>query len=95
MLRLGYGHARLLEGGIYYLATGGVICAAACLPLSLQKQVPPPINAADRLLPAVKVLDCVLPVPGMSLIMVGRKPGLCVADRGECAALEDSQRSIF
>lgn len=77
------------------MATGGVICAAACLPLSLQKQVPPPINAADRLLPAVKVLDCVLPVPGMSLIMVGRKPGLCVADRGECAALEDSQRSIF
>jgi SAM-dependent methyltransferase len=29
----------------------------------------------DRLLPLAKVLDYVLPVPGMSLIMVGRKPG--------------------
>jgi SAM-dependent methyltransferase len=29
----------------------------------------------DRLLPIVKMLDWVLPVPGMSLIMVGRKPG--------------------
>jgi glycosyltransferase involved in cell wall biosynthesis len=28
----------------------------------------------DRLLPVVKVLDYLLPVPGMSLIMVGRKP---------------------
>jgi hypothetical protein len=28
----------------------------------------------DRLLPVAKVLDYVLPVPGMSLIMVGRKP---------------------
>lgn len=28
----------------------------------------------DRLLPLVKVLDYVLPVPGMSLMMVGRKP---------------------
>ncbi len=28
----------------------------------------------DRLLPLAKVLDYVLPVPGMSLIMVGRKP---------------------
>jgi SAM-dependent methyltransferase len=29
----------------------------------------------DRLLPLAKMLDWVLPVPGMSLIMVGRKPG--------------------
>ena len=28
----------------------------------------------DRLLPLVKFLDYVLPVPGMSLMMVGRKP---------------------
>ena len=28
----------------------------------------------DRLLPMVKLLDRVLPVPGMSLVMVGRKP---------------------
>jgi hypothetical protein len=28
----------------------------------------------DRLLPLVKLLDRVLPVPGMSLVMVGRKP---------------------
>ena len=28
----------------------------------------------DRLLPVAKLLDYVLPVPGMSLIMVGRKP---------------------
>ncbi len=29
----------------------------------------------DRLLPVVRILESVLPVPGMSLIMVGRKPG--------------------
>ena len=28
----------------------------------------------DRILPLVKLLDRVLPVPGMSLVMVGRKP---------------------
>jgi hypothetical protein len=28
----------------------------------------------DRLLPVAKLLDYVLPVPGMSLIVVGRKP---------------------
>jgi glycosyltransferase involved in cell wall biosynthesis len=33
----------------------------------------------DRLLPVAKVLDYVLPVPGMSLIMVGRKPAAAAA----------------
>jgi SAM-dependent methyltransferase len=32
----------------------------------------------DRLLPLVKLLDYLLPVPGMSLIMVGRKPDRAV-----------------
>jgi SAM-dependent methyltransferase len=29
----------------------------------------------DRLLPLVKILEWILPVPGLSLIIVGRKPG--------------------
>jgi glycosyltransferase involved in cell wall biosynthesis len=36
----------------------------------------------DRLLPLAKVLDYVLPVPGMSLIMVGRKPNVAANTAG-------------